>query len=191
MRRVVLLEHISLDGYLAGPDGDMEWIRVDDELWDYVTPIIDTADTVLYGRTTYHMMQAYWPTAPDDPNASAHDIHHSHWLTTATKLVFSKTLPSAPWDDSGDATLIRDDAAMVIRQLKQHSGKDLVLLGSPSLARSLIAEGLVDDYRINLNPVIVGGGMPLFPDMASLQQLRLESSRTFHSGVVGLHYTAT
>src|SRR5712691_2703957 len=190
MRRLVLLEHTSLDGYLAGPHGHMDWIRVDDELWDYVTPIIDAADTAIYGRITYQMMQAYWPTAADDPNASAHDIHHSQWTRTATKLVFSRTLPAAPWDASGDATLIRDDVATVIRQLRQQSGRDLVLLGSASLARTLIRDGLVDEYRVNVNPVVVGGGTRLFPDTTSVRQLCLESSRIFQSGVVGLHYTA-
>jgi|SRR5947209_7573449 len=190
MRRVVVLEHISLDGYLAGPDGDMSWMRVDDELWDYVTPIIDAADTAIYGRITYQMMQAYWPTAADDPHATPHDIHHSQWTKTATKLVFSKTLLAAPWDASGDATLMRDDVATVIRHLRQQSGKNLVVLGSASLARTLIRDGLVDDYRINLNPVVVGGGTPLFPDTTSVRPLRLESSRIFQSGVVGLHYTA-
>ncbi len=145
MRRLVLLEHMSLDGYLAGPGGDMHWIRVDDELWDYVTPIIDAADTAIYGRITYQMMQAYWPTAAD---------------------------------------------ATVISQLRRQSGKDLVLLGSASLARTLIRDGVVDEYRINVNPVVVGGGTPLFPDATSVRQLSLESSRIFQSGVVGLHYTA-
>jgi dihydrofolate reductase len=190
MRRLVLLEHISLDGYMAAPDGDMGWIRVDEELWDYVTPIIDAADTAVYGRTTYEIMQSYWPTAASQPDATSHDIHHSEWTRTATKLVFSKTLPAAPWDASGDATLIRDDVASVIRQLRQESGKDMVMLGSASLARTLIAQGLVDDYRLNLNPIVVGGGVALFPDTTSLRQLQLASCRTFRSGVVGLHYVA-
>jgi dihydrofolate reductase len=190
MRRVVLLEHISLDGFLAGPNGDMEWIRVDDELWDYITPVIDAADTAVYGRTTYHIMQAYWPNAASMPGATAHDIHHGQWTRQATKLVFSKTLPSAPWDDAGDATLVRDDVATVMRQLRQESGKDIVVLGSASLARKLIEEGQVDDYRLTVNPVVVGAGTRLFPDMTRLQQLRLASCRSFVSGVIGLHYTA-
>jgi dihydrofolate reductase len=190
MRRLVLLEHISLDGFLAGPGGDMAWIRVDEEIWDYVTPIIDAADTAVYGRTTYQIMQSYWPTAASQPDATAHDLHHAAWTRTATKLVFSKTLPAAPWDDTSDATLIREDVAPVIRRLRQESGKDMVVLGSASLARTLITEGLVDDYRLNVNPVVVGSGTSLFPDMTSLQPLRLASCRTFQSGVVGLHYTA-
>jgi dihydrofolate reductase len=185
-----LLEHISLDGFLAGPSGDMDWIHVDDELWDYITPVIDAADTAVYGRTTYHIMQAYWPNAANMPDATPHDIHHAEWTRKATKLVFSRTLPSAPWDASGDATLVRDDVATVLRQLRQESGKDILVLGSASLARKLIEEGLVDDYRLTLNPVVVGAGTRLFPDMTRLQQLRLAGCRTFRSGVVGLHYAA-
>ena len=190
MRRVVLFEHMSLDGCLAGPGADMSWVRVDDEWWDYAAPIIDAAGTAIFGRITYQLMQAHWPSVADDPSAGPHDIHHSEWTKTATKLVFSKTLPAAPWDASGDATLIRDDVATVIRQLRQEAGKDLVVLGSASLARTLIRAGLVDDYHISVNPVIVGGGTPLFPDMTSLRPLSLESSRIFKSGVVALHYTA-
>ena len=104
MRRVVLFEHMSLDGYLAGPGADMSWVRVDDEWWDYAAPIIDAAGTAIFGRITYQLMQAHWPSVADDPSAGPHDIHHSEWTKTATKLVFSKTLPAAPWDASGDAT---------------------------------------------------------------------------------------
>jgi dihydrofolate reductase len=190
MRRVVLLEHISLDGYLAAPDGDMEWIHVDDELWEYLTPVIDAADTVVYGRKTYEMMQAYWPNAASDPNATPHDIHHGEWVRTATKLIFSRTLPSAPWDASGEATLIRDDVAGVIAQMRQEShGRDVLVLGSASLARKLIAGGLVDDYRLQVNPIVLGGGTPLFPETATRRSLGLVSSRSFASGVAALHYT--
>jgi dihydrofolate reductase len=136
-------------------------------------------------------MQAYWPTADRDPNATPHDFHHSQWLRTATKLVFSRTLPSAPWDASGDATLVRHDVAVVIAQMRQEPhGKDMLVLGSASLARKLIASGLVDDYRLQLNPVVLGGGTAMFPDMTSLRRLQLKSCETFASGVVGLHYTA-
>src|SRR5438105_15071532 len=105
MRRLVLLEHVSLDGYLAGPAGEMDWIRVDDEMWEHVHPIVDTADTAVWGRVTYEMMVGYWPTAPDAPNASAHDVHHGRWLNRATKIVFSRTLDSAPWSASAEATV--------------------------------------------------------------------------------------
>src|SRR5262249_36125564 len=190
MRRLVLLEHVSLDGYLAGPNGEMDWIRIDDELWEHVHPIVDGADTAVWGRVTYGMMAAYCPTAADAPGASAHDVHHGRWLERATKLVFSRTFESAPWGASASATVVREDAAMAIPRLKAQPGGDMLLVGSASLARTCIAHGLVDAHWINVNPVILGGGTPLFPSGAS-QSLRLVSSRTITSGVVRLRYAAS
>jgi len=190
MRKLIALEHISLDGYLAAPDGDMSWIHVDEELWEYVGPIINRCDTAVYGRVTYEMMAAYWPTAAEDPDATPHDIEHGQWTERATKLVFSSTLREAPWGASGSATLVSGDAAAAWHQIKQQPGGDMVLLGSASLVRSLIRDGLVDEYRVNVNPVMLGGGMSLFPEMAEPRRLKLEGVQRFASGVVGLHYTA-
>src|ERR1044071_5322565 len=139
-RKVVLIEHVSLDGFLAGPDGDMSWIRIDDELMAYVGSIIEKADTAIYGRVTYGMMASYWPTAADQPDASAHDVAHGRWTAAATKLVYSRTLESARWGESASATLVRDDVSESIRALKQQPGGDMVLLGSGSLAHSLIRD---------------------------------------------------
>jgi len=136
------------------------------------------------------MMAAYWPTAAEDPDATPHDIEHGQWTERATKLVFSSTLREAPWGASGSATLVSGDAAAALRQLKQQPGGDMVLLGSASLVRSLIRDGLVDEYRVNVNPVMLGGGMSLFPEMTEPCRLKLEGVQRFASGVVGLHYTA-
>lgn len=190
MRKVVLLEHISLDGFLATPDGGLDWVRVDDELWDYVGPIINACDTAIYGKTTYEGMAAYWPTAAEDPNASPHDVEHGRWTAKATKLVFSRTLNSAPWGESASATLVREDVSTAIRRIKGEPGGDMVLLGSASLAHALIRDGLVDDYRLNVNPVVLGGGLPLFPETGQPRNLRQAGCRLFASGVVGLRYIA-
>jgi dihydrofolate reductase len=190
-RQVILLEHVSLDGFLAGPNGEMDWIHLDEELFDAVNSITSTADTALFGRITYSMMEGYWPHAADQPGASRHDVEHSRWLNGATKLVFSNTLESAPWGPSGTATLVRDDPASAVRRLKQQPGADMLLVGSASLARTLIAHGLIDDYWLNLNPVILGGGTPLFPSRPTPLDLTLVASRTFSSGVLSLHYTTT
>lgn len=189
MRNVILLEHMSLDGYLASVDGGLDWARVDDELWEYLGPIINSCDTVMYGRTTYAMMAAYWPTAADQPDASPHDIEHSRWTARATKLVFSRTLTAAPWGDSGSATVVREDASEAVRRLKQEPGGDMLVLGSASVARALIRDGLVDHYYLNVNPVALGRGVPMFPDMASPTTLQFVASRALASGVMALHYT--
>jgi dihydrofolate reductase len=191
MRRVVLLEHISLDGFMGSADGGLEWVRLDDELWDYVGPIIAACDTALYGRVTYGWMAEYWPSAADNPNATPHDIEHGKWTAQATKLVFSKTLEAAPWGANASATLVREDASDAVRRLKQEPGGDMIVLGSASVAHALIRAGLVDHYRLNVNPVILGSGVPMFPSTAQPPRtLELAGCHRFASGVLGLHYTA-
>jgi dihydrofolate reductase len=190
MRKLIVLEHMSLDGFLAGPNGEMDWIRgVDqDAMWEYVNPIALSADTAVFGRVTYGMMESYWPTAGDQPNASRHDIDHSQWLNGATKLLLSKTLSAAKWGDTGSARVVHDVAEL--RQIKQESGGDMLLIGSASVARECIALALADELRINVNPVILGGGTPLFPNVQTPTTLRLVASHNLPSGVVGLHYAA-
>jgi dihydrofolate reductase len=183
MRKVVLLEHVTLDGFLAGPNGEMDWIHVDEELFDPVTAITDNADTAIYGRVTYGMMQGYWPTAADKPGATRHDIDHSRWYNAARKLVFSRTLTSAD-----PKTLIESEIERTIAEENALPGKDLLLIGSPSLAREFIRLGLIDEFRLYVNPVVLGGGMPLFGDKSSRLDLKLTESKTFSSGVVGLCY---
>src|SRR5687768_12388085 len=92
MRKLVLFMHASLDGFVAGPNGEMDWINVEDELFEYASAETQLADTALYGRVTYQMMDGYWPTAADQPNASRHDIEHSRWYKSVSKIVISKTL---------------------------------------------------------------------------------------------------
>ena len=92
MRNIISFMHVSLDGFVAGPKGEMNWIKIDDELFDHVEKRIYLGDTALYGRVTFRMMEAYWPTAADKPNATKHDIAHSKWYRNAYKIVLSETL---------------------------------------------------------------------------------------------------
>src|SRR5687768_15142733 len=92
MRKLVLFMHVSLDGFVAGPNGEMDWINVDEEIFDYVKELTDSADVALYGRKTWEMMEGYWPTAADQPNATRHDIDHSRWYMQVSKYVVSRTL---------------------------------------------------------------------------------------------------
>ena len=191
MRNVLLLEHLSLDGFLAGPTGEMDWIHVDEDLFAANTPIFQTADAAIFGRTTYAMMAAYWPTAADNPDAGPHDIAHSRWINNSTVLVFSNTLTDAPWGEHRSATIVATTGLPgTVHQLKQQSGGDMVLIGSASLARAFVADGLVDDYYLFLNPVILGAGMPLFPANKAPRNLDLVDTTRYGCGVVGLHYTA-
>jgi dihydrofolate reductase len=177
--------HVSLDGFVAGPNGEMDWIRLDDELFDDVNEITATADTALYGRVTYQMMEAYWPTAADSPTATRHDIEHSRWANQALKLAFSRTLERTEWQNT---RIVRDDISAEIARLKQQPGKNLLMIGSPSLAHTFTRLGLIDEYRLNVNPVVLGRGIPLFADLADRVNLQLVDSKTYPFGVVGLHY---
>jgi dihydrofolate reductase len=188
MRRLALLEHLSLDGFLAGPNGEMDWIHVDDDLFAFVNQIFHTADTAIYGRVTYDMMNSYWPTAGDAPGASVHDVEHSRWLDEASILVVSQSLQEpVAWGNRGKtAQVVRSVDA--IAEAKAQQGQDLVAIGSARLAQSLVQRGLVDDYWLFINPIILGGGMSLFSERDEAQKLELVDTRRFGGGVVSLRY---
>ncbi len=185
MRNVILLMHMSLDGFVAGPDGEMDWIQLDEQLFDDVAALTNTADTALFGRVTYQMMEGYWPTAAQSPTASKHDIEHAHWVNSASKLVFSRTLEQATWANS---RIVRDNIPEEIARLKQQPGKHLLMIGSTRTAQAFMQLGLIDEYRLNVNPVVLGRGIPLFAGMQDTLKLQLVQSKAYGSGVVGLHY---
>ena len=186
-RRLLLLEHLSLDGFLAGPNGEMDWIHVDESLFAASMPIYANADAALFGRTTYAMMAGYWPTAGDSPDASEHDKTHSRWLNTSTVYVASNTLREAPWGATGWATIVKPDD---VASIKHGDGGDIVLIGSVRLARACLAADLVDEMWLFINPVLLGEGMSLFGARANRLTLDLRDVRTYGGGVTGLHYAA-
>jgi len=186
MRRLVLFMHTSLDGFAAGPQGEMDWIAINEEMFDYAERRIREADTALYGRVTYQMMEAYWPTAADQPGATRHDIEHSAWYKKVAKVVLSRTLRGKSLPNT---RIVSDDMGGEIRRLKQEAGKDILIFGSPSAGHSLMAEGLIDDYWLFVNPFLLGGGIPVFQGIKPKTALTLAESKVFSSsGVVCLHY---
>lgn len=185
MRRIISFIHISIDGFVAGPNGELNWAKVDEELFDYVGKRISEGDTALYGRVTYQMMESYWPTAADQPTASKHDIEHSKWYSKVHKIVLSKTLNEA---DLANTTIISDDLSARINEIKQQSGEDILLFGSPRATHALIEQDLIDGYWLFLNPTILGQGIPLFADIKDKTKLKLLNTRQFASGVVELNY---
>lgn len=178
--------HVSLDGFVAGPNGEMDWIKFDDELWDYVNKITDRSDTALFGAVTYKMMESYWPTAAEKPNATKHDIDHANWVNTAKKFVFSKGSIDTTWQNT---EIVHTVDPKEIQKLKASSGKDILMIGSPTLAHSFMDLGLIDEYYLNVNPVVIGNGKPLFKDIKKKMELTLLSAKKFTVGVVGLHYS--
>lgn len=180
--------HLSLDGFVAGPNGELNWVKVDEELFTYVGQRISEGDTALYGRVTYQMMESYWPTAADKPNASKHDIEHSKWYKNVHKVVLSKTMKDA---GLANTTIISDNLADRINEIKRSSddgSKEILLFGSPTATHSLIQSNLIDGYWLFVNPVILGQGIPLFAGVKNKTKLKLLATRQFTSGVTELNY---
>jgi dihydrofolate reductase len=187
MRKLVLFMHTSLDGFTTDSKGKIDWIQIEDEMFDYAGQRTNEADTALYGRGTYQIMESYWPTAADKPGASKHDIEHSGWYNHVDKIVVSKTLKPA---DHPQIRIISENLVTEIRKLKQKTGKDIIMFGSPTLAQSLMQENLIDDYWLLMNPILLGQGNPLFRGLKNEIKLKLILSKTFVSGVVCLHFEA-
>ncbi|MBK6538527.1 MAG: dihydrofolate reductase family protein [Ignavibacteria bacterium] len=187
MRKIISFMHISLDGFVAGLNGEMDWIKVDEEIFDYVGKRISEGDTALYGRVTYQMMENYWPTAADKPTATRHDIEHSKWYSKVHKVVLSKTLKDAGLTNT---KIISDNLPDRINEIKQQSGNDILLFGSPTATHSLIQLNLIDGFWLFVNPVILGRGIPLFVDIKDKIKLKLlPTTRQFTCGVTELNYT--
>jgi dihydrofolate reductase len=194
MRKIISFMHISLDGFVAGPNGEMDWIKVDEEIFDHVGKRISEGDTALYGRVTYQMMENYWPTAGDEPTASRHDIEHSKWYNKVHKVVLSKTMNSDSYRnaDLKNTTIISDNLSERINEIKKSGNggsKEILLFGSPTATHSLIKLNLIDGYWLFVNPIILGRGIPLFTDIKDKIKLNLLTTRQFTCGVAALNYT--
>lgn len=186
MRKIISFMHISLDGFVAGPNGEMNWIKRDEELFGYIDKRIRETDAAMYGRVTYQMMQSYWPTAGDEPDAGKHDIEHSKWYNNVHKIVLSKTLKEA---DLTNTTIISNNLADRINEIKQQSGKEILLFGSPTATHALIRQNLIDGYWLFVNPIILGQGIPLFTGIKDKIKLKLlPATRQFTCGVTELNY---
>ena len=185
MKKLIICMHVSLDGFVAGRNGEMDWIHVDEELFSYSGKITGAADTALYGRITYEIMESYWPTAGSQSAATKHDVEHSAWYNRVPKIVLSRTI-QAP--ESLNIQIISDNLAEEIKKRKQGSGMNIVMFGSPSAGHSLMRENLIDEFWLFVNPILLGEGIPLFKGVPGRIKLKLETSKVFLSGVTGLHY---
>ncbi len=185
MRKIIAFMHVSLDGFVAGPNGEMNWIKVDEEIFDFVGKRISQGDTALYGRVTYQMMENYWPTAADKPNATKHDIEHSKWYANVHKVVLSKKMNKA---DLSNTTVISEMLSAKINEIKQQTGNDILVFGSPTATHSLMQENLIDGYWLFVNPIILGQGIPLFAEIKDKIKLKLLTTHQFTNGVTELNY---
>jgi dihydrofolate reductase len=186
MRKIISFMHMSLDGFVAGPNGEMDWIKVDQEIFDFVGQQISHGDTAMYGRITFQMMENYWPTAGDNPAATKHDIEHSKWYKKIHKVVLSRTMKNG---SLANTTIISDHLYDRVNEIKQQEGPDILLFGSPTATHSLIQMDLIDGYWLFLNPIILGKGIPLFADIKEKIKLNLLSTHVFTCGVTELNYS--
>jgi dihydrofolate reductase len=185
MRKIIYWVHASVDGFIAGPNHEFDWPALGPELFGYSEAMNEQVDTLLYGRVVWEWMSSYWPTADADPETT--DDHAKvfapFWRRTP-KVVLSRTLDDAGWD----AQVIGKNLADEVAELKRRPGKDILLTGGSRAAAALTGLGLLDDYRIVVHPVVLGGGPRLLPEPTDRVNLELVDSRTFDSQTVLLRY---
>ena len=183
MRKVLVSNLVSLDGYLAAADGDLSWFGVGPDFFAYVHKMMPTLGMLLFGRVTYEMMVSYW-TKPevvrDDPLVAP-------LMNELPKLVASRTLKQAGWGQWDNAT-VSADPVQAVRKLKAETGGDLMIFGSGGLVSTLADAGLIDEYRIMMNPVILGQGIPMFRGIRKRVPLKLISSQVFDQKMIMLTY---
>jgi dihydrofolate reductase len=182
MRKLIYSMGVSLDGFIAGPNGEIDWSAPDEELHRFHNEQAREAGAHLYGRRLYEAM-TYWETADENPSAPEHELEFARIWQQTPKLVFSRTLERV----KGNARLVRDNIAEEVARLKEQPGKDMAL-GGAGLASTFIKLGLIDEFRPIVHPVVLGSGTPYFPPMDERINLQLVETRTFDSGVVYVRY---
>ena len=188
MRKVIAMIHLSLDGLAATPNDELDWISYDDELEQYAHSMHAINDAVIWGRRTYELMAGYWLTVPGNPDSSPSEREHAQFLEGATKIVVSRTLDRVAWNGADNTVLIKDHIADEINAIKRQPGKDIWFLGSVALAQTFMQLDLIDEFRININPTVLGQGKPYFAQGTSGFPLKLLETQTLTSGVVALRY---
>lgn len=181
MNKLTVFNLMSLDGYIAGEGGDISWHNVDEEFQELATAASNSGNTLLFGRVTYELMAGFWPS----PEAIRTDPLVAAGMNRSEKVVFSRTLQKADWNNT---RLVKDDMIAEVRRLKQQSGKDLTVLGSGSIVSQLAQEGLIDEYHILLNPVVLGKGKTMFEGLKKMLALQLTDTRRFRNGNMLLKY---
>ena len=185
MRRLIVFNMISLDGYFADENGDMSWTHSDRsndaEFDEFVQNNAKGGGELLFGRKTYDLMASYWPT----PAAMKNDPVVAEGMNNMTKVVFSRTMDKAAWKNT---KLVKGDIVETVRKLKEEPGKGMVIMGSGEIISQLAPEGLIDEYQILVIPIVLGKGRTMFDGMTKTLRLKLTSSRAFKNGNVFIQY---
>lgn len=153
MRKVILSNAVTLDGFFEGPNKELDWQIVDEENKKYAIDLLSNVDALLFGRVTYQLMADYWPAAATNPSISKSELEIADKMNNLPKIVFSKTLQEVKWNNS---RLVKENSAEEISKMKQQSGKDMAIFGSGSIVSTFMQHGLIDEYRIIVNPVVLG-----------------------------------
>lgn len=185
MRKLVSLMHVSLDGFAAGPNDELNWIMYNPDVEKNAHDLIYGMDATMYGRVTYEGMKSYWPIAAELPETSPAEVAYAHWVNGVPKYVISNSLESSDW---AGTVFVRGDLAAEVNAIKQQPGKAIALLGSPTTVRALAALDLIDEYHVNINPVILGVGKPALAGTDHPPQLKLVESTTLKGGVIHAVY---
>jgi dihydrofolate reductase len=185
LRKLKLQVQISVDGFIAGPNGEMDWMvwNWDDKLKKYVSELTEPVDTIILGRKMTDGFVSYWSdimTKPDDPFYA-----FAKKMIETPKVVFTKTLKKSQWANTDIAI---GDLTDEITKLKNQKGTDIIAYGGASFDSSLIRAGLVDEFHLFINPVAIGNGMTIFKDLNKIQKFDLVKSVAFDCGIIGLHY---
>lgn len=181
MRKLTAFSFVTLNGYFEGTNRDISWHKHGVEENEYAAESLQSGNILLFGRMTYEMMAGYWPT----PQAIENDPTVAEGMNNADKIVFSRTLKTVEWQNT---KLIKDNISEEIRNMKQVPGNNMTLLGSGSILTQFAEQGLIDEYGIMIDPVVLGNGTQLFKGIGQKLNLRLTTTKTFKSGVVLLCY---
>jgi dihydrofolate reductase len=182
MRKLSVFNQVTIDGYFTTKKGDMSWAHKHDEEWNaFVAENAKGGGVLLFGRITYEMMTSYWPT----PQARKDAPIVAERMNSLPKVVFSRTLDKASWNNT---KLVKGDIADEVRKMKQESGPDLVIMGSGTIVSQLTGQGLIDEFQIVVNPLVLGEGRTMFEGVKDRPQLKLTKTRSFRNGNVLLCY---
>lgn len=187
MRKVILFMVMSVDGFVAGADGKLDWENMDPEVSMYMIPeLLGTVDTMLLGRVLYQGFSQAWPAMASNPKAPKELVDFAHWIENTPKIVFSKSLGDPGWKNARVVIAGSDeDIVNEVTKLKQQPGGDMVVFGGARIAQTLSRLGLIDEYRFKVQPVGLGNGLALFKSRVNLKLIR---SKEFKSGVIASYY---
>jgi dihydrofolate reductase len=183
MKKLIVSNWVSLDGYISGPNGELDWILGDGQLAEYETSLIQTVDTTLFGRKTYEQLSQYWSAIPTSPQAMDWEKPYAKMINAARHIVVSDGLKSAEW---GESTIWRGLDRKAVENLKAGSGGAIVIYGSASIVQQLSRLGVIDEYHLLVHPVLLGGGCRLFDTVMDRRKLKRISADAFDSGIVKL-----